>query len=1043
MADDQINELVEVLISADGVKETESEMGKSVNTIKEHWTDALSGLDLGKPNLSGVVDSWVKAFDALKLAKPNGKDLFDEVLGYSVKLEPIFGKLDTSHIDEMIASGMDLEAVSEAFWLSIMDALRGSLPDEKFKEVVQAMSDKMVELYKPPVIPPPEYDMSQAPDITPGDQSTFKGAYSSKGWMKNIRENGAIRTGMATDEFLNSITEVQRILKDLKMPGLDVSSLLSGEGGGVGDLSDVLGKMDTKGLERAGADLTEILDRLNEANIHPDILEGITDQLSEYATNLQQATHNNDALNKKIGDTKKVGSETESFLGRYKYALLLIGGAVGVITGMLRYSSVFGTVLDLFGSSVGYLADVILFPLLPALLWFIELIIGLADWFNGLPGPVKTVISALLGLGLALEILNLLQGTLLFQAIKKGLIAFGTWLAPYLTSLVSMFRVAGLLMPLAFVAGFLLGMAGVGVLIYSGAANALSNFGQAIKDEHPLVMAALTTLFAPVGAAGAIFVDLWTGQWDRIPDHLWAIFEQVKAAWGYIGAVVLTGVRQIDMGLNNLLLSFGKLAQSNPLTKGIGDFMVKDASDAIAYDKKEIEKLALDKSNAKSAMEQWGNYARKGVMVGGDTAATPGSFMNGITYADQQKALALADQAEIEKIVKNTNQNLAVAGSNVKLETPDVSAMDSSGYTDLVTKYQKIGDDVLKLIDTQDKLNESTVTNTSISLDRIKAIRSGVNDLNGTVSQSINLQDKLKDVTALTTTSAVDGLKQVEKSVTDVNNVVKSTPVVPEVKTAALPGTDTSTKAVEQKAAPAKALNIAEQGEARRHELAQHFLKTQSKYKNDSVRWAMDHPGEVVGPSVAESWKYIGKSNAPDLSSITGKNYVAGKPGAGSSSEQWQDYNFSSGGVAAGLGLAGLLAWLSGKTSQVPITTGQKALPAGAGMMMTPGQITGNLPQGDNALLSALRDSQSEASPLVQALQSFVKAAENLYHGGPLPTNGAEAPVSSSGSAAAPPVTYVTETHHHTWNVPKSNNPEEVYQYVSKRLDRDAKRVRI
>lgn len=97
-------------------------------------------------------------------------------------------------------------------------------------------------------------------------------------------------------------------------------------------------------------------------------------------------------------DAEDAAPKIEDFLKRWKYELMLVGGAVTAIYATIRYSSVAHTMMDLLGRSIGFVADVILIRLLPYLMvvvgWFIEL--GKA--LNDLPDGFKDMIAfAILG----------------------------------------------------------------------------------------------------------------------------------------------------------------------------------------------------------------------------------------------------------------------------------------------------------------------------------------------------------------------------------------------------------------------------------------------------------------------------------------------------------------------------------------------------------------------------------------------------------------------------------------------------------------------
>jgi hypothetical protein len=118
-------------------------------------------------------------------------------------------------------------------------------------------------------------------------------------------------------------------------------------------------------------------------------------------------------------DAEDAAPKIEDFLKRWKYELMLVGGAVTAIYATIRYSSVAHTMMDLLGRSIGFVADVILIQLLPYLMvvvgWFIEL--GKA--LNNLPSGFKDMIAfavvgaaALWGVHKALIATGIAAGTL-------------------------------------------------------------------------------------------------------------------------------------------------------------------------------------------------------------------------------------------------------------------------------------------------------------------------------------------------------------------------------------------------------------------------------------------------------------------------------------------------------------------------------------------------------------------------------------------------------------------------------------------------------
>jgi len=714
---------------------------------------------------------------------PDPKDLFKGLENVSVGLEPIIGDLDTSHLEEMLVSGIDQGEVNEAFWMTIMDALRSKLPDEQFQNIVADITEKIERAFKPPVLPPPVVGSTDPNVVMPGPGKVT-----------------GYPTGIKTSVLLESLTQIEQVMKDFRLPGLDLSSIITG-GVDAPNLEDVLGSLDPREIENLLLDVTELQDRLNQLNINPDILEGINYQLNDYITNLQAAVIGQDRLNERVGDTQKVGSLTEAFLGRYKYALLLVGGALTGMFAMVQHSSVFGTMLDLFGTAVGYLADVLLWPTIPVLMWFIELIIGVADWISDLPEPLRMVISGFLLLSSALLILRSLGMATVFKKILDGILS----LIPALT-------VAGALTTTGLIVGIIAGLAAgfavVYLMVQTGIINAIATAGRTVQEKAPWLTDILAAVLAPIGILGAIVIDLVTGQWDKIPEHIGSIMQiwlnSVKALaariiWVFqqIGNAVMILVvgsfAKAGEAIGGLISGFGGLASSiissidemtksfrgwikligeglnvigmttlgNPMvafgnaTEGISG-MKQTADDLKSYGEgvTSFWKSVGDATGPAAAgfSSRWESIWKEMESKNADLLKLnqgefqPGSVLNGITSSDQISALTKQYREELLKTIKQTNADLNFAGIDTRISAPVLDDMDLSGYQEMSNQIKKIQEETLNLIDTQNLANESGVKNSKITLDRLKEIEKGVTDIN-----SITGTDIVTDVTTKAT----------------------------------------------------------------------------------------------------------------------------------------------------------------------------------------------------------------------------------------------------------------------------------------------------
>lgn len=251
--------------------------------------------------------------------------------------------------------------------------------------------------------------------LTLADITDVTGPLKASEAIKALNEiNGAIS--------MSSPKGLEDVLKN-GLPSLDLQMQIPEfEGGRLEKLAEV---SNIKTVQSTIDQLSRAIDYINKKEIHPLLRDDATANLSYYKDTLEK-------VNQKHIETANFGSSKMfRFLDRYKYSLLLIGGALTAIAGTVRYSATFGTALDVVGQAVGYLADVILFPLLPSVIWLTEQIIGLADWFGNLPDPIKEVITLLMGLGAAFILLAGLGPSKILKDIGEGLLKIGPlgWLS--------------------------------------------------------------------------------------------------------------------------------------------------------------------------------------------------------------------------------------------------------------------------------------------------------------------------------------------------------------------------------------------------------------------------------------------------------------------------------------------------------------------------------------------------------------------------------------------------------------------------------------
>lgn len=250
-------------------------------------------------------------------------------------------------------------------------------------------------------------------------------------------------------------------------------------------------------------------------------------------------------------DAKKSTDANELFIRKWKNSLLMITGALGSLYALTKYSPVAASMIDLVGVSLGYLATVILIPLLPYVLTLSDYIFKAADAFDKLPTPVKTVTALLLGLygaykllkglgvvDLAVKVastgLDILKWV--FDKVKGPLTQIVNVVAKeaaggieaILAKWAKLIAAGGATGGLAFAAAFLgavavgwaIGAAIVSLMDYLGITKAIAKFGDDCLSKQPAIRDALKVLFAPFAIETQLTRDIIRGGWREILDDI-------------------------------------------------------------------------------------------------------------------------------------------------------------------------------------------------------------------------------------------------------------------------------------------------------------------------------------------------------------------------------------------------------------------------------------------------------------------------------------------------------------------------------------------
>lgn len=666
--------------------------------------------------------------------------------------------------------------------------------------------------------------------------------------MKDAIENEEITPRVRASIALDAIRQVNKALKELQAPSLDqflkgglpdlnISGQISAfEGGG---LEQMISGSSLKGIQDTISKIEEAILNINDLEINPVMQDKMLDNMIRYREILMSV---NEEQQKTSGEG---GTKLTQFLDRYKYSLLLVGGALGTIVGMMRYSTTFGTALDVLGASVGYLADVILYPLLPSIMHLAEWIIGLADWFSGLPEPIRLAVTSLATVGAALYlfggpigfVINLLKKLILF--LNEELVA-GAF-----AGAAGVLRALGLItISLAASYGIWQALAKTGVL------DSLDSWVSGIKEKYPEIFSAVRLLFSPFLFIGTTIVDLFTGQWDKIPEHIKGVLAQLKDDLATLAPVVLSPIFEVRKGILETMKSVqGALGFD---TTGL-DVSINQVNHA-------IDQLNKDRDEAIARTKE-----RYTIDLNTEIKATDMDLLNGLTSEDQIKAYF----ARINKVA------------------------EEAGF----------GSDIDTIIKTYD----------DGIFDATRTISDGTKELNA-------YNKKLEEVT---------GNLYSVKTATDL-----------------LSG---STKTMQDTVSSSKSIGVDLLNEMR-HDKLMHDYTTQSKYQYDSYRPGNERITQPGIDDLTNIAKNIQDTVQKQSDVVTGMDAISKHIGSNAFVQKTKHEeeisplagigNISIDKILAGLGLTGLMGWLSGSLSGSAVpAAGQAALGSGTQKLLAPGML--------------------------------------------------------------------------------------------------------
>ena len=226
------------------------------------------------------------------------------------------------------------------------------------------------------------------------------------------------------------------------------------------------------------------------------------------------------------------------FLERWKLQAVTLGAAVAGLWTLTKYSSVASGMMNMFGASIGLLADMILVHLLDPVDWLTEGILDLAEAFEGIPEPLQKLVSYAMGLYAAFRLLKALGIVSLFQGLLGSLLTLAgvdlaAGLIPGLEAAMAAGGTAGVAAWLTSIAaGLAVGLVVVAALVYSGALDWVGEMGRAFEEKCPWAMDILKGIFGSFASFGVLAIDLVTGRIDKIPEDVGKVMDETYAAWG-------------------------------------------------------------------------------------------------------------------------------------------------------------------------------------------------------------------------------------------------------------------------------------------------------------------------------------------------------------------------------------------------------------------------------------------------------------------------------------------------------------------------------
>ncbi|MGV8109947.1 hypothetical protein [Methanospirillum sp.] len=601
--------------------------------------------------------------------------------------------------------------------------------------------------------------------------------------------------GAQLDPIIEALDQIREEFDKLGM-SVDISIDDLFDSSSIFNFKDAIADLNDSELEKLNDVLNQVVENIEELNINSSIKSGVLEQFREYLDILNDV---NEAQNKTATEG---GTKVTQFLDRYKYSLALVGGALGVIMGMMRYSTTFGSAIDILGQAIGYLADSILYPLLPGIMELAKWIIGLADWFNELPDPIKLVISGFATLAAVIALFKALSGVNIFSWLKKALDSVMGWLDEAITLLKvklaawnAAMAAGGLTGGLAFAAaagvGILLGFAAIYAMIQTGVLNTISKFGDEFRKTQPMLATMVTAWLGPIGLIAIPLIDAAAGQFDLIPMHMDLALKMIIESWRVVALSVLNSITDMGIAIQGFIGSIGSLLQNNPLTKGMGNALVGWADE----NKKrfEDEKITIEGyiKTKQNLVDQYRRIIVTGSNVdNNEEEFKPGSFLQGLTSEDQRKYYEqldllkeLTDSSSVEDIKAKYNSKIQTG--NIEDSTSDLSKFQDelinlsksleSGSISFDEYQEKLKDLSYGLSNTKDQmdgLNSSTKTSMDLLDTRSKTINQ---DSGGNTSVSEeNLVNKQKDLLTEHTVSRqqivtnTDVIKQTQDELTSV-----------------------------------------------------------------------------------------------------------------------------------------------------------------------------------------------------------------------------------------------------------------------------------